>query len=125
MSLNHQKKIAALALSDYKVVDNFRRNAKKAIDSLSVKERKAKLSGTIRFEERLREAERELSLLREDLLLLQRAYDIRCAQARRYANAAGDKLLTICNKEQREIDATLSAIRNRRSNSGVTIGYKR
>ncbi|OBU56151.1 hypothetical protein A9K70_17635 [Stenotrophomonas maltophilia] len=44
--------------------------------------------------------------LSQDLLILQRAFDLRCVQARAYATKAGDMELRQCDAHQRELEAS-------------------
>lgn len=56
---------------------------------------------------------RHVSELQQDLFLLQRAFDLRSLQARKYAEASKDAAtIALCRKEQSEIEASFS-LRNR------------
>jgi hypothetical protein len=124
MSLNHHKAMAKQALGDYRSLDTLRRNAIRALgqeERRRAYERKNKKSDVITKNSKL---EQELSALREDLILLQRAYDIRCVQARNYAKSAGAATVALCHKEQREIEASISSIRNRRKQEGSVVAIR-
>jgi len=55
---------------------------------------------------RARALETQCQSLHEDLLLMQISFDKRCRQARLYAEGSGNPaLVTLCQKEQREIEA--------------------
>jgi hypothetical protein len=68
---------------------------------------------------RVRDLEEQNRLLRQDLFILQRAYDLRCVQARHYAAASGETIKELCSKEQREIDASFSL--RRKPKSDITV----
>lgn len=108
MSLNHQKSTATVVLGDFSILDRLR---KEALASALLKSRTN--NGRMRANRRdventVLSLRRENQILREDLFLLQRAFDIRCSQARRYASAAGEPTTSICTKEQLELDTGLS-----------------
>jgi hypothetical protein len=108
MSLNHQKSVAEQVLGSYEVLDNLRRAAGGA---LSAERHRGKLGRTTTKEhlkDQIKVLEQERTALLEDLLLLQRAFDQRCLQARIYASKADKSTMTLCAKEQREIDMSLS-----------------
>lgn len=108
MSLNHQKRVAEHALGGYDLLDGLRRGA---ADALAFEERKQKRGNKrnkVGLQQKVNELERERQILREDLFLLQNAYDLRCHQARTYAERAGSTTIALCAKEQREIEIKLS-----------------
>ena len=124
MSLNHQKAMAVLAIGDYQQIDRLRRSASREIElekKRNAYKRKNTKSDLATKNQRL---EHELVRLREDLVLLQRAYDLRCSQARNYANEAGQAILAQCNKEQREIDVSLSSLKNRAKQTSNVISLR-
>lgn len=110
MSLNHQRKLAdeLPELGGYPVLDALRRSA---LDALTTEQARAK-RGNTRSKDgllaRIRELESDNALLKQDLAILQRAFDLRCIQARNYAEQAGDATQALCTKEQREINASFS-----------------
>jgi hypothetical protein len=111
MSLNHQKLTANAVLGGFSVLDRLRREA---LSSLELNQRAgAARTRTTRkdVENSLAALKRENQILREDLFLMQRAFDIRCSQARRYALAAGEPTISVCAKEQLELDRGLSVRR--------------
>lgn len=120
MSLNHQKSVATRCLGSYEVLDQLRRAARSAAKG-DVKGRAPdRLRPTRRdLEQRIKQLERQCQILREDLFLQQRAYDVRCAQARRYALAGGAHTLVLCDKEQRELDTGLSLRKGAPSSENV------
>jgi hypothetical protein len=119
MSLNHQRAIAEEALGSFRTLDSLRRAA---IESLRVARAQLK-RGNARTKEglhaRVHELEGEVSLLKQDLAVLQRAYDLRCLQARAYAAEANNQVQTRCAKEQREIDVSFSLLRRPSAGSSV------
>lgn len=126
MSLNHQRLIADLAVGGFDKLDQLRRAA---LDALTAEKARAK-RGNARSKEgllaRVKELESDLALLKHDLVLLQRAYDLRCQQARNYASSAGSSIQALCVKEQKEIDATFSLRKkNMEPSNVVPIGAAR
>ncbi|MEN5100314.1 hypothetical protein [Stenotrophomonas sp. TWI809] len=108
MSLNHQKSIATDVLGGFSVLDRLRKEALASV-ALKSQKKRGRLRATRKdVENSLLSLKRENQILREDLFLLQRAFDIRCSQARRYASAAGEPTVSICSKEQLELDTGLS-----------------
>lgn len=108
MSLNHQKRIAGIVLGHYEILDAARKAARSAILSFRERELRGKVRSKARMAIRVSELEEELRVLRQDMFILQRAFDIRCLQARRYAAEASLVVQNLCAKEQKEIVATLS-----------------
>lgn len=110
MSLNHQRKLAdeLPELGGYPGLDALRRAA---FEALTTEQARAK-RGNTRSKEgllaRIRELESDNALLKQDLAVLQRAFDVRCIQARNYAEQAGSVTQALCTKEQREINASFS-----------------
>ncbi len=108
MSLNHQKFTAGIVLGDFSILDRLRRETLSSLNARS-KTAEGRLRPTRKdVENTVALLKRECQILREDLFLLQRAFDIRCSQARRYALAAGEPTNSVCVKEQLEIDRGLS-----------------
>lgn len=116
MSLNHQKRVATALFGEYSVLDSLRRNARQALESGILQANKPDRRTKQHLTERLRLMEQQHEMLLQDLFLLQRAYDIRCKQAKNYAKAAGDVVFKRCVQEQAELDATFSL---RRTNFGA------
>ncbi|QDL29826.1 hypothetical protein EGM71_19455 [Stenotrophomonas maltophilia] len=56
--------------------------------------------------ERILALEAMVKALSQDLFILQRAFDLRCLQARAYATKAGDAELRQCDTHQRELEAS-------------------
>lgn len=123
MSLNHQKQTSFKALGSYEALDRLRTGALQALKRTDSETNKRKRPSRVELEQRASELRRECQTLLEELFLLQRAYDIRCQQARRYAEAAGDAIVALCTKEQREVDKGLSLRRIPREASNV-ISFK-
>jgi hypothetical protein len=119
MSLNHQKRIAEEVLGSYQFLDDLRKAARDA--SLAQQNRRERGNSHTKRNllTRVRELEQQNRLLRQDLFILQGAYDLRCTQARRYAAAGGDSMTALCAKEQREIEARFSLLRKPRT--GVSV----
>lgn len=120
MSLNHQKKLANAEPGAYSELDRLRKTAAIAM----AKERTKTKPGSTQTKEglhaRVRELEDAHSALLQDMFLLQRAYDLRCIQARSYAQAADAATQARCAKEQQEIDASFSLLKNPRPSDRVT-----
>jgi hypothetical protein len=117
MSLNHQKDLATRILGSYAALDSLRstalREARKAAGLQSGKTKRGSKADLVM---RLKIAETAAELIRCDLVLLQRAYDLRCTQAIAYATLAGPGVVEKCKREQREIDASFSLMRVSTSN---------
>jgi hypothetical protein len=112
MSLNYQKALSENLEGGYELIDSLRRAAKAAFDSTAQARKKPKRSSAEELQAQLKKLEEENRRLREDLWLVQRAYDLRCRQARSYAAEAKESsTLALCQKEQREVDASLSLLR--------------
>lgn len=106
MSLNHQKKIANEVLGSYDVLDSLRRRALEGTQA-SAKNLKRRSASTLNSHRaRIKALETMVRALSQDLLILQRAFDIRCVQARAYATKAGDTELRQCDAHQRELEAS-------------------
>ena len=118
MSLNHQKKMANRAFGSYRVVDSLRVAARDALRAAQAPKDPRRTVTRATLRERIRALETEREILLEDLFILQRAYDLRCLQARLYAGAADPSTQLRCAKEQKEVDASFS-LRNRRTLSNV------
>lgn len=125
MSLNHHKTMASAALGDYRILDDLRRRALGALELEKRRQTYKRKSSKKDVVAKNEELEEELVRLREDLVLLQQAYDLRCTQARTYAESAGGPTLALCNKEQREITASLSSFRSRRDQEGNVVPLRR
>ncbi|WP_046658764.1 hypothetical protein [Lysobacter capsici] len=114
MSLNHQRLIADLSVGGFETIDRLR---KSAVNALATQKFHTIKGGSANSKKglaaKISELELDNSLLKQDLLLLQRAYDLRCLQARNYASFAGSAIQELCAKEQREISATFSLRRKR------------
>jgi len=108
MSLNHQKAISEFVLGSYLSLDNLRRSAIDALETERTREKRANKVTKIGLAIRVKELEEERLTLLEDLMLLQRAFDLRCGQAAQYAKNADKATQARCKKEQREIDVSLS-----------------
>lgn len=105
MSLNHMKRVSVQALGSFDVIDRLRLQAKSSLLSETLSKSRRSDLEQARYE---LDVERHANArLREDLLLLQRAYDARCRQAFRYAKSASDACVDMCRKEQVELDRGL------------------
>src|SRR5690606_25872811 len=113
MSLNHQRSVSAEALGGFTILDNARKRAKVAVaNHVMPQTQKIKRASGTKADLGLKIAElksRNQTLL-HDLVLLQRAYDLRNAQALAYAAEGGTKLLDRAKLEGREIDAMFSPV---------------
>jgi hypothetical protein len=119
MSLNHQRLIAESALGGYEVLDHLRRAALESVLNYTARSARANKSTKSGLSARVKELEAELSLFKQDMAILQRAYDMRCVQARNYASTASASVQALCAKEQRELDATFSLRRRSTPSSNV------
>lgn len=119
MSLNHLKAVANTAtahddeagteLPGFTKLDNLRKQAASALQQAATPTDHApKRTSKAGLAARMGELEALVLELREDAFLLQAAYDLRCRQARSYAEKAGAATVELCNREQREIDLTFS-----------------
>lgn len=108
MSLNHQKAICDSVFSDFSELDNLRRAALMALSDWREREKRGNRQTKAGLLKLVKDQEAKLAVLREDLFLLQRAFDLRCQQARAYAESASKAIVALCAKEQREINATLA-----------------
>jgi hypothetical protein len=110
MSLNHQSKLADELpdLGGYTALNALRLSALEAITAQEVRASRGNTRSKEGLLARVRELEADNLLLKQDLALLQRAFDLRCIQARNYAEKAGEAILALCTKEQRELYASFS-----------------
>lgn len=110
MSLNHQSKLAGELpeLGGYPALDALRRAALEALTTELVRAQRGNTRSKEGLLARIREVEADNMLLKQDLALLQRAFDLCCIQARNYAAQAGGATIALCAKEQREINASFS-----------------
>lgn len=119
MSLNHQRLVADLALGSYDTLDALRRAARDALSDARARAKRGNTKTKDGLRARVNELEAEVMLLKQDLALVHRAYDLRCIQARTYAAAASAATQTLCAKEQRELDASFSLRRKPVDRSNV------
>lgn len=108
MSLNHQRKVAEELPGGFLALDRLRRAVKCALESQKARERPASGTSKLGLKARIVELEALVLSLQQDLIIVQRAYDHRCAQARSYAKGASAAILALCEKEQKELEATFS-----------------
>lgn len=108
MSLNHQKRIAEHLPGGYQLLDGLRLSASTALAAHIAEAARGRGDTKYGMRSRIKELEAERQLLLQDLFVLQRAYDLRCIQARNYAQCADEATRLRCAKEQREIDASFS-----------------
>ena len=126
MSLNHQKELAINVLGAYATLDSLRHSALKAIaKAKGLQNDKPSPGSRADLMHRLEIYKSAEAALRCDLTILQRAYDLRCAQAHSYAQAAGGAIVERCKKEQKEIDASFSLLRGTSSASVTNIDEAR
>jgi len=119
MSLNHQKRMAEEGLGGYSMLDELRITARGSLAAAQARIQRGKSDTKAGLLTRVRDLEEQNRLLRQDLFILQRAYDLRCIQARHYAAASGETIKELCRKEQREIDASFSL--RRKPKSDITV----
>lgn len=112
MSLNHQKVVSASLGGGFDRLNSLRKLALDALRKGAKGTPKKPSKDLDQTKEQLRRSQAEAQRLREDLWLVQRAYDTRCRQARSYAAQAGPSVVAICQQEQRECDASLSLLRD-------------
>jgi hypothetical protein len=120
MSLNHQKAVAEKSFGSYEILDGLRRAAIDALSAERLREKRGNTVSKVGLKARVKELEAERLLLLEELMLLQRVFDLRCLQARQYASNADKATLARCTKEQRELDITLSLRRRPAPKTNVT-----
>lgn len=106
MSLNHQKKIANDALGSYEVLDSLRRRVLERAQPMDKSQQRHSSATRASQRERILALEAMVKALSQDLFILQRAFDLRCLQARAYATKAGDAELRQCDTHQRELEAS-------------------
>ena len=82
MSLNHQKAVCEKLFGSYEILDRLRRAAIDALETERYREKRGNTANKAGLKARVSELEAERLLLLEDLMLLQRAFDLRCLQAR-------------------------------------------
>lgn len=119
MSLNHQKKLAAFALGGFDNLDRLRRGAYDAVVAAAARADRGDKQTKAGLTSKLKDLEADKQLLLHDLFLLQRAYDLISALARRYAEAAGAASKAQCARELAELEASLSLRRKPTSGSNV------
>lgn len=121
MSLNTQKQLSETLFGGYDKLDQLRLQAKDAIAAAKSMLRRSSKRSKAGLIKRVIEQEHEIQLLLEDLQLLQRAFERRCAQARSYAKSSEKpSIVALCQIEQREIDAGLELRRRPPNLSNVT-----
>lgn len=117
MSLNHQKTIAAEAVGQYEILDQLRKGALKSLRQKVKSSSSAKRPSREDLGDRISQLQAEVDTLLEDLVIMQKAFDTRCLQARSYAKGASAAIQALCVREQREIETWLS-LRKRPSKPG-------
>lgn len=123
MSLNHFKAIAIQANVGFDVIDKLRLLSLYVIAKSTTAPPEV-MAETLPDELSRLRAEKtrltdELRIAREDLAILQRAYDERCRQARRYAEKASAAVKAQCRLEQQALDRSLSLCRRLDLNHNV------
>lgn len=110
MSLNHQRAVCDQSAmpGGYADLNDVRIAALRELHLHEQRGRRGNSRSKKGLIQKTHDLERQNTLLKYDLLQLQRAYDIRCSQARHYANEAGQAIRAICDKEQAELDAMFS-----------------
>lgn len=108
MSLNHQRRVAEDALGGFSVLDGLRRSARDAVLRQEASAKRGNSRTKDNLLARVKELEIEATFLKQDLAILQRAYDARCVQARHYASRGDEAMKALCEKEQRELDKSFS-----------------
>lgn len=116
MSLNHQKKLAADCGIGFAKVDEMRRRARDAMAKFPKLPSQPRKNTRAELEARYAMVKMELQTREEDMLTLQRAYSLRCKQARVYARRAGAATVAMCDREQEELDLSLGLMRRHGSN---------
>ena len=111
MSLNHQKAACRVHLGGFETLDSLRREAVAAVRRWKQVPPGTRRRSSAELRSRIAQLQYELEVLREDLFLLQRSYDLRCQHARFYAEQAGGTTVALCIKEQRELDIMLTTRR--------------
>jgi hypothetical protein len=123
MSLNHQRAICDLSnlLGGYGSLNELRISALQELHLHEQRGRRGNSRTKPGLTQKVTDLEHQIMRLKQDLIQLQRAYDIRCSQARHYANEAGTTVRAICDKEQAELDAMFSIRRKAQQASGSTV----
>lgn len=123
MSLNHLKATAAQIEGGFERLDQARLAALETIRRANVPgddaDRPPATDETSRVNAENARLKEELRLIRQDLALLQRAYDERCRQARRYAQKASPAVQAQCQRDQQALDQSLSLCRRLEKNHNV------
>jgi len=120
MSLNHQKAVAQEMLDGgYTTIDSLRRRALGALQKERIKGKAGNKQTKAGLLQKVAELEATIQVQDEDMWIIQRAYDMRCLQARNYAADGGAAVQALCQKEQREIDASLSLRRRPKPSTTV------
>jgi len=123
MSLNHFKSIAGTLPGGFDEIDHLRQLALGACrteTSPRSPSGKASPDSADRLRIENQRLIRELRIVREDLALLQRAYDERCRQARLYAEKATSSIAAQCHKDQMALDRSLSLCRRLEGDDKIT-----
>lgn len=110
MSLNHQKRVAAFVLGSYGRLDRLRIQLKGLFAPKSMRDQTSRAERSSIFQLKKVHEQKMVALL-QDIYILQRAYDLRCAQALNYAAIAGQSTLDLARKEQAELDASFRLLR--------------
>lgn len=124
MSLNHLKAMARQAFGSFEILDRARKQAMGMLEAERRRRKSRARSSEASLVQQIMDLKTQLCLLREDMFLLQRAYDLRCTQARAYASRGEPTLVRLCAREQREMDVSISSIRNRRKQSGKVADFR-
>jgi len=124
MSLNHQKLVATDALGAYSLLDVLRKGCAEALTLSAGREIRGNRKSKAGLTSKVSQLESDRALLLQDLFILQRAYDLRCIQARSYAQSADKATQIRCSKEQKELDASFS-LRRKPITSGKVVDIKR
>lgn len=110
-SLNTMKTTAKFLLpGGFDTVNDAREEAYQAIRNTQPRIAPKRAStGRVALQAQIQEARQELQIALQDLLLLQRAYRIRCKQARSYAvDSNNPAIVARCEAEQRQSDLGLT-----------------
>lgn len=124
-SLNTMKTTAKFLLpGGFDTVNDAREKAHQAIrNAQRPTTPKRASSGRIALQAQIQDVRQELQIALQDLLLLQRAYRIRCKQARSYAaDSNNPAILARCEAEQRQSDLGLTLVSKKDARVGDSLG---
>jgi len=107
-SLNTVKRACEASIpGGFGELDNLRKKAKALIEVQQARKKRAYGTRT-NLEDKIASLQRDIQLLRQDLLICTRVISLSISQGRRYADVAGPDVKARCKREQRELLAYLA-----------------